>query len=176
MNIFVLDEDPVKAAQAHCDKHVVKMVLETAQLLCSAHHYALDEVIAETPSGNVSYLATRDKDLVPYKATHMNHPCAKWVREDMHNYNWLLALGEALCKEYTHRYGKIHKSQAVIEWCADMDIFSMPDEARTPFAQAMPDEYKNNDPVIAYRNYYAGEKGHMLAYTNRERPQWLNTS
>ena len=65
MNIFVLDNDPFKAAEYQCDKHVVKMVLETAQLLCSAHETA------------------------PYKRTHYNHPCAIWTRSSLSNYMWL---------------------------------------------------------------------------------------
>ena len=92
MNIFVLDYDPVKAALFQCDKHIVKMPLETAQLLCSAF-----------------------KDVsTPYKKTHLNHPCAKWARKSKHNYEWLILHGLALCDEYQYRYKKTHQSKKVI--------------------------------------------------------------
>ena len=95
MNIFVLDYNPTRAAKMQCDKHVVKMALETAQLLCTAF-----------PGGTA-----------PYKLTHFNHPCAIWCRESLKNYNWLIDHGIALCDEYQHRYGKTHKSKEVILWC-----------------------------------------------------------
>ncbi len=146
MNIFVLDEDPTIAAQYHCDKHVVKMVLETAQIL-------------STVSGR------------GYKPTHVNHPCTVWARESKANYQWLYDLGVALGKEYTHRYRRKHKSSFVIaeQWpCEDL-----PSGELTPFALAMPDEYKVDCPVESYRAYYRGEKAAMLTYKHREVPSWL---
>lgn len=154
MNIFVLDTDPNLAAKYHCDKHVVKMVLETAQLLCSAY-----------PEGEA-----------PYKRTHYNHPCAKWARETSGNYFWLAALGHSLSREYTHRYGKYHKSSRVINWClGNMDRLSLPQGYMTDFVLAMPDEYKLQSVVDSYRWYYVGEKGHLLTYKNREEPEWLQS-
>jgi len=100
MNIFILDLDVKKCAQYHVDKHVVKMILETAQLLCGVHHVT-DQVT----------------DQVPYKLSHKNHPCSIWARESLSNYLYLCELGLELCNEYTYRYGKRHKSQDVIEWC-----------------------------------------------------------
>ena len=99
MNIFILDTDPKLCAQYHNDKHVVKMILETAQLLCGVHH------MLET------------KLEIPYKLSHKNHPCSIWVRECLENYVWLCDLGIELCLEYTHRYGKRHNSHAIIAWC-----------------------------------------------------------
>ena len=99
MNIFVLDKDPKKCAEYHNDKHVVKMILETAQLLCGVHHMA------------------ESKLDIPYRLSHKNHPCSIWARECIENYVWLCDLGMELCKEYTYRYGKRHKSQDIIEWC-----------------------------------------------------------
>ena len=95
LNIFVLHKNPQLAAQYQCDKHVVKMILETAQLLCSPY----------VPG------------VAPYRRTHYNHPCAKWTRESQSNYFWLGIHGLALADEYTYRYGKIHKSVDVIKWC-----------------------------------------------------------
>lgn len=157
MNIFVLDPVPMQCAREHCDKHVVKMILETAQLLSTAHH----ELGGKLP-----------KDI--YKSTHRNHPCAIWARAAVGNYNWLYELGMQLCIEYTHRYGKVHKTQAVLARLRKPPR-SIPNTGITPWAQAMPEQYQVPDNAIAaYRAYYIGEKSRMLQYTNRQRPDWLN--
>lgn len=149
MNIFILDSDPTLAAQIQVDKHVVKMPLETAQMLCSIH-----------ASG-----------VAPYKRTHYNHPSTKWSRESLANYEWLIAHGYALCDEYTRRYDKTHASRKVIAWCeANRHLVAFPTTGLTPFAQAMPDEYKDIDPVVAYQNYYLGEKNNLFAWKNRDVP------
>lgn len=149
MNIFVLDADPVRAAQAQHNKHVVKMVLETAQLLCGGLSGA------------------------PYKPTHLKHPCSLWVRNSRSNYLWTVEHGFALAAEYTHRYGKIHACAAVIEHCAAR-ANEISAGALTPHAQAMPDEYRvPDDAVAAYRAYYRGAKAEGAAWTNRARPEWL---
>ena len=141
MNIFYLDHDPVKAAEQHYNKHVVKMILEAAQLLCTAHHLA----------GN--------PDDVPYKKTHMNHPSAVWVRSSRANYLWCYEYMLALGNEYTKRYGKKHLT---ITKCQDI-LAKVPgaihavDFCDPP--QCMPDQYKvDNDSVTAYWNYYENEK------------------
>ena len=123
------------SAQYHVDKHVVKMILETAQLLCGVHH-------ATAP----------DNTYVPYKLSHKNHPCSIWARTSLSNYLYLCELGLELCKEYTYRYGKRHKSQDVIEWCL-INKPNVPDVEFTEPAKAMPDEYKVGDVVQSYRNY-----------------------
>ena len=155
MNIFVLDNHPKRAAKFHVDKHVVKMPLETAQMLCSAHHM----------SGTNS--------LIPYKLAYRNHPCTKWVRESYKNYLWLCYLGIEICYEYTYRYNKIHKSQIVIEWCIN-NTPNIPKKNITKFAQAMPNKYKCEDPVKAYRSYYIGEKSHLFSWKHRGVPLWIN--
>ena len=136
MNIFFLDENPTLSAKYHVDKHVVKMILETAQLLCSVHHVT-DQVT----------------DQVPYKLSHKNHPCAIWARESLSNYLYLCELGLELGKEYTYRYGKKHKSIEVIEWCI-VNKPNIPDIGFTTPAMAMPDEFKVDSVVESYRNYY----------------------
>lgn len=158
MNIFILDEDPVTCAKYHADKHVVKMILESAQMLCTA--------LNET-----SGLPT----LTIYKSTHANHPCTKWVSASRHNALWLYDLMTALGEEYTYRYGKQHKT---IEKMRDDAILIkirvvLPDVPSTPYAQAMPDEYKHNDAVTAYRTYYLNDKRALLKYTKREVPHWV---
>lgn len=152
MNIFVLDLDPVIAAQSQANKHVIKMILESAQLLCA--HF--------------------EPGTAPYKRTHFNHPCAVWTRESKYNYEWLLKHAFALSDEYTYRYGKTHKSKAVIKWCSENYLHTLPDIKMTNFAQAMPDKYKNPNVVRAYRGYYIEEKKHILDYTKRQPPVWLN--
>ena len=155
MNIFFLDTDVKKCAEYHVDKHVVKMVLETAQLLCGAHH--VTEQVTER---------------VPYKLSHKNHPCAIWVRESLSNYLYLCELGLELCKEYTYRYGKRHKSQDVIEWCV-INKPNILDIGFTEPAKAMPDEYKVSSVVESYRNYYMGAKSGFAVWKNRETPYWF---
>jgi len=154
MNIFLLDWDVKKCAQYHCDKHVVKMILETAQLLCGVHH-----TISPT-------------DQIPYKLSHKNHPCAIWARESVTNYLYLCELGLELCKEYTYRYGKRHKSQDVIEWCITNKA-KISDKGLTRPALAMPDEYKVEDVIQSYRNYYNGAKSDFAVWKNREIPEWF---
>jgi hypothetical protein len=153
MNIFVLNLNPSIAAQDQCDKHVVKMVLETAQLLCSAY-----------PDG-----------VAPYKRTHYNHPCSIWTRECYENWTWLLDHGNALSREYSYRYGKRHKTQDVFDWMR----FNQPALTllgdMTPFAQAMPPVFKNEDAVVAYRAYYVGAKQHIARWNKgRDKPDWYN--
>jgi len=162
MNIFFLDYDTQKCAQYHCDKHVVKMVLETAQLLCGVHHM--------TPQVPNKYRTSTEQ--VPYKLSHKNHPCAIWARESLSNYLYLCDLGLELCKEYTYRYGKRHKSQEIIEWCLTNKPQIVDKNFTTP-PKAMPDEYKVNDVIQSYRNYYCGAKRNFCKWKNRETPDWF---
>ena len=150
MNIFVLDEDPHVAASMACDKHVVKMILETAQMLCAA-------AIAKGYE-------------MPYGATHKHHPCTLWAGLSRGNWDWLVEHGIALCAEYTLRYGKVHKSQQIIEHARDMKI-SFCNQQLTPFAQAMPPQYKNECAVTAYRAYYMGEKARFATWKTQT-PDW----
>jgi hypothetical protein len=157
MNIFVLDENPEVAAKMHNDKHCVKMILESAQLLCGVHHMSNQSSALE----------------VPYKLSHKNHPCSIWARQCIENYIWLCDLGLALCEEYTYRYGKRHKSQDIIEWC----LINKPDLKEngdiTPFALAMPDECKTKTAVESYRLYYLTHKRDMSTWKNRNKPEWF---
>jgi len=159
MNIFFLDFDVEKCAKYHCDKHVVKMILETAQLLCSAHHATIHDTIHDTIH-------------VPYKLSHKNHPCSIWVRESLSNYLYLCELGLALGEEYTYRYGKTHKSIEVIQWCLS-NRPNIKDIGFTTPPLAMPDEYKVDSVVESYRNYYKGAKSTIVSWKNREKPVWF---
>ena len=155
MNIFVLDKDVNKCAKYHNDKHVVKMVLETAQLLCGVHHM------------------TDSKLTIPYRLSHKNHPCSIWARKCIENYIWLCDFGIELANEYTFRYGKRHKCQDVIEWCIENKPNLPSYDELTPFALAMPDEYKSDCAVESYRKYYIMDKSHIANWKNREIPSWV---
>jgi hypothetical protein len=153
MNIFVLDWNQKTCAKYHNDKHVVKMILETAQLLCGAHWATGGEA--------------------QYKLSHRNHPCAIWARKSLSNYRWLCELGIYLCWEYKHRYGKTHKSYDVITWCCDNHPNISDDDLTDP-PMAMPEEYKVPGNVVqSYRNYYMGEKAGFANWKNREAPAWF---
>jgi hypothetical protein len=157
MNIFVLDQDPRRAAEAQCDQHVVKMTVETAQLLCAAF----------------------DDGTAPYIRTHANHPCAIWSRETAANFLWLAEHGLWLADEYRYRYGKTHGSESVIRWCLDNFGLASVDSSDdlTPFAQAMPDEYRCADVVEAYRAYYLGSKSRFARWRRtRPAPNWWTTT
>lgn len=163
MNIFILDWDVKRCAQYHVDKHVVKMILETAQLLCGVHHMT-DQVPTKYPTSTLQ---------VPYKLSHKNHPCAVWARQSLSNYLYLCELGLELCYEYTYRYGKRHKSQDVIEWCL-INKPQIKDIGFTEPAKAMPDEYKVKSVVESYRNYYCGAKSGFASWKGREVPMWFD--
>ena len=153
MNIFVLDLDIETCARYHCDQHVVKMILESAQIACTA----LNKKGFETP----------------YKSTHMKHPCVLWAGASFSNLQWLLKLARALNQEYRYRYQKAkdHSSLAVIDQIQGMMFESI---GLTEFPQAMPKQYKVlGDPVQAYRNFYVGEKLKFARWTRRRRPAWI---
>tara|TARA_A100001011_G_scaffold394642_2_gene487572 strand:+ start:5975 stop:6502 length:528 start_codon:yes stop_codon:yes gene_type:complete len=166
MNIFFLHLDPKTCAQMHCDKHVIKMILETCQLLCSAWHVIDPYHIWYEP---------------PYKLSHQNHPCAIWVRANASHYEYLCKLGIELSLEYTYRYGKEHKSEKLIRNLYE----NVPPIIKTEmctFPQAMPDEYKSptsipEDVIESYRAYYFFEKKRMLYWNGkiagRETPKWI---
>jgi len=156
MNIFHLDKDPVLCAQYHCDKHVVKMILETGQMLCTAYqrHYGLKD------------------DL--YKPAYPHHPMTKWVGDSGGNFYFTIKLFDALLTEYTSRYNKVHKTSKIIllfnskykKWQ------NMEGDFTTP-PLCMPDEYKLNDYVQSYKNYYIGEKMYFAKYNYSKTPYWL---
>lgn len=178
MNIFYLSTDPVQAAEWMVDKHVVKMILESAQLLSTAHRI-LDgvEVAGKSKTGrNVKRWVLNDgRDSVIYTATHVNHPSAVWCRQSVENYNWLVDHFHALGKEYTYRYNKKHK-------CFEGDLAYMlsspPNNLKsydwTPMPSAMADEYKiSDDSLTNYRHYYKVAKSRMHVWKNRQPPEWI---
>ena len=183
MNIFFLDKNPEKCAQMHVDRHVTKMVLEYAQLLSTAHR-VLDGVLtiglSESGRKRQLYVLQDDLDKILYSATHVNHPSAVWCRQSAANYMWLAELLEECCKEYTYRYGKIHKVEAsglmqTLKNNFPKNILNKPFTEPTP---AMPDECKvPGDSITSYRNYYVMNKSHLWSWkgkiNKRETPFWF---
>ena len=164
MNIFVLSYDPVEAAQQHCDKHCVKMVVELYQQLGSAlrRHGATDLQMPLTNSGK------------PLRGGYHHHPCTKWCGDSRENFEWAAEHGIALAEEYTFRYGKTHSCEAGIRQMADMSHL-IPSDRMTPFAQAMPEEYHNQSSVDAYRDYYWHDKRLNIKcewVKTRQEPKW----
>lgn len=167
MNIFILSLNQKLCARYHCDKHVVKMILETTQLLYTC---------LRLTGYDCSTAPLTKTGKTGYKATHKNHPCSVWVRESTANYQWLCKLGLELCYEYTHRYSKVHSCQSHIEWLSQQTP-DLPESELTEFARAINRELypecQTMTPVRAYRRYYKLDKAKLLSYTNRERPSWL---
>lgn len=158
MNIFYINTDPVTAAQQLADDHIRKMQIESAQMCCTAHWASGSEA--------------------PYKRAHLNHPSTKWVRESIHHYRWVVEHGLEVCNEFTKRYGKLHKTQSVLEWCRDNEP-SIPDNGFTEPPQCMPDEYKKANAIDGYKTYYIEDKikNKQLTYNKlNNTPEWIKKS
>ena len=197
MNIFYLDKDPKVCAKMHVDKHCVKMIVEYAQLLSTAHR-VLDgiqvvglsksgrkqtryeiKVVGLSRSGRTRYEISDNRDGILYSATHINHPSAIWVRQSIPNYIWLAKLLEMLCIEYTYRYGKIHKveSSGLMQTLKNIFPKNIPSGKWSEPTPAMPDDVKvENDSISSYRNYYIKNKAHLAKWKNRNVPEWFNAN
>lgn len=155
MNIFWLSNDAHEAAIAQCDKHVVKMILESAQMLSAVHR-----------------LFGNDDERL-YKLTHKNHPCTKWAMESASNYKWLYSHFMSLSLEYTKRYGKIHKTWTKLAQLLAKPPTDLVDIGQTAPAQAMPDEFRCDDPVKAYRAYYQSKRETItMKWKLDNQPDW----
>lgn len=179
MNIFFLDKNPILAAKYHSDAHVIKMILESAQLLSTAHR-VLDgyEAITQNKIGHRLkrwLMRSSEAEAAFYKSTHVNHPCATWVRESVDNYTWLFQLYLALLNEYNFRFGKHHKSGGLAARLATPPM-------NIPLGGFTVDTVINNidtdyrvvgDLIQTYRNYYKGTKQHLFKWTKREKPEWI---
>jgi hypothetical protein len=175
MNIFYLDHDVTKCAEMHNDKHVVKMILEYAQLLSTAHRI-LDgvesTVLSESGRKKKVWQLPDNRDGVLYSCTHANHPSAIWARQSDKNYDWLFAMFQALMTEYTHRYGKVHATSRLEMYLAQTPK-NIPQKPFTQPTPAMPDEVKvPGDSIKSYRNYYIINKPHLASWKKRNKPEW----
>ena len=178
MNIFYLHEDPIQNAKWHIDKHIVKMPIEYAQLMSTAHRLLDGEMyLGKTAIGrNIKRWRLHDeREDILYKASHINHPSAIWVRESIENYFQMYKLYMAVLSEFTNRYGKIHGSSkpsiALIRPPSNIPMVK-----GTQLPQCMPEICKvKNNPILAYRNYYIVEKNSFASWKNREIPEWFQT-
>ena len=152
MNIFYLDKDISKCVNYHNDRHVVKMIVEYCQLASNAHWYYGHEG--------------------PYRYTHKKHPCTSWVISSKQNYNYLVDLGLALCKEYTYRYEKTHATQKKLEWLKDNIPDELPDNGFSEPPKVIPEHCEKKDTVESYRGYYRLEKQHIANWKKRNKPHW----
>jgi len=187
MNIFYLNNDPKLCAEMHLDKHVVKMILEYAQLLSTAHR-VLDGTVSTrlSKSGRKQqyYPLAGERDNFLYSATHVNHPSAVWVRHSYENYEWLYKLFIALLDEYTHRYGRIHATARLIDALYTPPIHIPKGIGFTEPTPAMPNEVKvlrevatdryEIDSIKSYHKYYIHNKVHIAKWTKREIPLWYS--
>ena len=176
MNIFYLHEDPIQNAKWHIDKHIVKMPIEYAQLMSTAHRLLDGEMyLGKTAIGrNIKRWRLHDeREDILYKASHINHPSAIWVRESIENYFEMYKLYMAVLAEFTNRYGKVHGSSkpsiALIRPPSNIPMVK-----GTQLPQCMPEICKvKNNPILAYRNYYIVEKNSFASWKNREIPEWF---
>lgn len=181
MNIFILHTDPVIAAQQQCDKHVVKMIVESAQMLSTAHRM-LDGVVQIAPSKSGKRMVKHYRifddpefDATIYKAVHYHHPCTVWTMESAENYRWHWEHFNALCEEYTYRYGKTHGTARIRSalWSLPKNI---PDIPMTPFKLAMKanPECMFKCAVKSYRAFYQTKQDRFkMAWTKRSKPDWF---
>ena len=180
MNIFVLDKDPIESAKLQCDKHVVKMIVESAQMLSTSHRM-LDGILRIEQSANgrkvKRWSINDDRNDVMYKAVHMNHPCTVWTRDSLANYDWHYVHFTALCDEYTHRYGKVHATDKLLRGVLARAPQNIPDKGQTQFALAMkaePSCIHPDDPVRSYREFYQTKQDRFsMVWTNRSEPVWF---
>ena len=185
MNLFVIDKDPVIAAQQQCDKHVVKMIVESGQMLSTVHRM-LDGELTRRPSQSgrtqVQYYVHPNSMLESklYKAVHMNHPCTVWTRESSENYDWHYQHFVALCDEYTHRYAKVHQTDTILRDVLKNLPRNIPRVPMTQFKLAMksnPECMFENDPVKSYRLFYQTKQARFsMDWTKRDVPEWFITA
>ena len=162
MNIFGIDTDTTSCATYHTDRHIVKMPLETAQMV-SFVYYHKDLWDGEVPNLLMNFSAGHDK-----------HPCSLWLRENLVNFLWTCEFGIKLIEEYRFRYDsqKHERCKMIFEWSLD-NLPNLPVAEFTPFAKAMPEEYKVDCSVESYRNYYRVGKSELHQWTKRNKPEWI---
>ena len=181
MNIFILDESPEMAAQYHCDKHVCKMILESGQMLCTAHWMAWLDILKKSRRDfklvrdmqNFLFENVPIQSQPPWKLTHVNHPCSVWTRNTMENYMWHSDLGLYLCREYTFRYTKVHKAFKTHMWLQQNTPPDIISKSLEPFEICMKEEYKiSKSPVECYREYYLKDKVRFAKWKKGNIPNW----
>ena len=177
MNLFFLHPNPRKCARWHCNKHVVKMLLESCQLLYTAHWVFAAQAGLDTPDLTDAPMTVSSKQ-AGYKPTHRNHPCGRWVRASLSHYLWLCQLAAELVREYRFRYGatKVHACEAHVVWLTSHTPAGLLDNGWSSPPSAMPEAFRiSANTVRNYRHFYATAKEQrgFLVYMGRQRPHWL---
>ncbi len=172
MNLFILSLLPIECAQYMFDKHIVKIILEAVQMLCTCKILLDSNYTKDGKSIN-------EDDIDIYKATHVNHPVNKWVRESYENWCWTLELCDAMHDEWKFRYNhpknKFHKSYLIALFLRENppSLDKFPKKGLTDFKLAMPEEYKSSDPVESYKKYYmSSDKQKIASWKKRSKPDW----
>lgn len=164
MNLFILDINPSKSAEYHCDKHIVKMPTETAQMISFVYH------------DNQLWSEEIPECIMGFSKTHYKHPCSIWIRESLSNFKYACMLGLALYEEYQFRYNKPDKHQRaknIFEFALNNPPAIL-DKGLTPFALAMDEKYiQHQSPIENYRNYYRIGKQHLFTWKNRQKPHFI---
>lgn len=182
MNLFIIDPDPVVAAQQQCDKHVVKMIVESAQMISTTHRILDGELTRRLSKSGKTMMKywvhpNNNWEGVLHKAVHTGHPCTKWTMVSSDNYFWHYKHFTALCDEYTYRYGKVHKCDKELRDILSHLPENIPRGDQTPFELAMkdfPECIVENDPVQSYRNFYQTKQHRFkMVWTKRDKPEWF---
>lgn len=175
MNFFYIETCPVAIAKSHNNAHCIKMILEYAQMLSTTHR-VIDQYYHEVDGKYVFVGLPEDMQKV-YKIAHLNHPTTIWVRESVQHYNFMYDVFEALCDEYTYRYGKVHESDSKLRELLRKPPSRLEDNGFKEPPQCMPDKYKvEGNSLQAYRNFYMGDKqwkGWRSEYKKRDKPKWM---
>ena len=179
MSVFYLSPDPKKCAEYHCDKHVVKMIIEYAQLLSTAHRIRDGQEYTDLTANGRKIKRWRlpdEREDRLMKASHINHPSNIWARANHLNYRWLYEMWIHLLDEYTHRYGKVHacaRLKDILAYAPENIPVGLRETEPTP---AMPDDCKiPNDSLASYHKYYNEKKTHFARWTKRPVPEWYLT-
>lgn len=162
MNIFATDSDTSICATYHTDKHIVKMPLEMAQMVSFVYHH---KELWDKPIPQL---------LMSYSPTHDKHPCSLWMQENLSNFYWSCELGIKLVEEYRFRYNsqKHERCLLIFQWALD-NLPEVEIDLMTPFAKAMPEEFKVDCSIESYRNYYKFGKTELHQWTKRNKPEWI---
>lgn len=162
MNIFATDSNALSCATYHTDKHIIKMPLEMAQMVSFVYHNKdlWDRSIPQLLMSN--------------STTHIKHPCSIWVKQNLSNFIWSCELGIKMVEEYRFRYNsqKHERCLLIFEWALD-NLPEIEINLMTPFAKAMPEEYKVDCSIESYRNYYKFGKTELHQWTKRKKPDWI---
>lgn len=183
VNLFYLDENLDKNAEYHIDKHIVKMPTEVAQLMTTT--VWVNNLIGHIPRklerDELSFInkikaeqpSIEERTFTRFLPTHINHPCAIWTRTSADNYEWAHCYADALNAEWQYRYGHTHNHKSFDTIIALPEVPTLPYEGITLRPQCMPDEYKCDDAVEAYRKYYINDKASIASWKNRDKPLWF---